>query len=52
MDDDRLIGSFSLYFVLSPEIKRTLHGDILLNNDSVKRHTHSNLTGEELTNVI
>lgn len=52
MDDDRLTGSFSLYFILSPEVKRTLHGDILLNNDSLKRHTHFNLTAEELMNVI
>lgn len=52
MDDDRLIGSFSVYFILSPEVKITLHGDILLNNDSMKRHTHFNLTAEESMNAI
>lgn len=52
MDDDRIIDSFSVCYVLSPEVKMTLHGDILLNNDSMKRRTHFNLTAEESTNVV
>lgn len=32
--------------------KMTLHGDILLNTDSMKRHTHFNLTPEESVNAI
>lgn len=52
MDDDRIIDSFSVCCVLPPEVKMTLHGDILLNNDSMKRRTHFNLTAEESTNAV
>ena len=45
--DNRLIDGFLVYSILSPEVKITLHGDILLNNDGMKRHTHFNLTAEE-----
>lgn len=52
MDDDRLIDGFSLYSILSPKVKMTLRGDILLNNDSMKRCTHFNLATEESMNAI
>jgi len=52
MDDDRLIDGFSVYSILSPKAKMSLHGDILLNNDSMKRHIHFSLSAEESKNVV
>lgn len=51
MDDDRLIGSFSVYSILSPQVKMTLRDDIL-NNDRMKRHTHFNVTADESMNAV
>lgn len=52
MDDDRLIDDFSVHSILPSEVKMTLHGDILLSNDSMKRDTHFDSTAEESMNAV